>query len=116
MDNRVCATRGDHAIGWCSTHGRPMIQCVQSCPSCAAKDKECKRLRRSLEAAQFTDAGGELWKPPVQNKGVFTRLEDKNRHLQTALDAACDWIAVRNVQKSNEFRKAKEGKQDGAAL
>ena len=43
--------------------------------------------------------------------GANEELRGENRRLREAVDAACDWIAVRDREKANEFRRA--GKEGG---
>jgi hypothetical protein len=56
--------------------------CVRyaDCPTCAALHTEVARMKRSLEAAHFTDEGGEYWKPPVNN--LFRELWLRKERLR----------------------------------
>ena len=50
---------------------------------------ELTRLRKSLEAAGFTDEGGELWKPPVRNVGIIDEVDRLRRELEEKEGQLC---------------------------
>ena len=82
------------------------LQCA-SClePTVSGEHHDCSEIIAALRAEV------EKWKE------YGTSEHNAATRIQTALDAACDWIAVRDAKKSNGLRRmAKEGKQDGAAL
>jgi len=43
---------------------------------------ENKRLRASLEAAGFTDEGGEFWKPPLGKRPDFEKIDSLEQEVE----------------------------------
>lgn len=112
MNKSIClhvAFNGEGALPYCSI--------------CAPKEifalrKENERLRKSLESAHFTDEGGKLCKPPVQNEGVFEKIIEENNTLWNMLDSAYnEYIFPNEVWRewgwANEYRRLRNLKKEG---
>ena len=105
----------ERRCGKCGTEMFSVLRCLvcesqpQQCPVCAANRvslsnaefvsdqlygankqlaDENTRLRRSLEAAHFTDEGGEYWKPPVNH--AYRELWQEKERLREAIEWACN--------------------------
>lgn len=69
-------------IDYCMAH----LNDFSLCPH----ELEAKRLRKSLEAAHFTDEGGEYWKPPVNDR--YRELWEEKERLREALSISPDEV------------------------
>lgn len=52
-------------------------------------EAEVQRCHKTLNFAGFVDLGGEVWKPPIQNVGVFVELDKKLATATKALRCMC---------------------------